>query len=115
MTISQLKELSNEELRVRVATALGWTKVGPKGFGSNDLVGCKTDPGWPFTHVPRFSESLDAISEAEKTLSDEEWDVYRVRVVELAFVSGRPTWRAMMQANARDRSIAFLAVRQSLG
>lgn len=111
MTLQQLKELSNEELRCRVAEELGWIYPGSTCLKHESWRRWIPAKGSIASTVPNYPESLDAIAEAEKTLSDEEWDVYRVRVVELAFVSGRPTWRAMMQASARDRAIAFLAVR----
>lgn len=129
MTISQLKELSNEELRVRCAEACGWTDIREQDWCSpmaDPYDASNISQFWQGINpehgekeeIPNYPESLDAMAEAEKTLSDEE-DFRRYDAV-LGELSGEKIFSLSRQrfkvlAEARQRAIAFVFVRQSLG
>lgn len=107
-SISQLKELSNEELRCRVAEELGWIYPGSTRLKHEQWRRWIPPKGSSTRTVPKYLESLDAIAEAEKTLSDEEF--YGDYCTNLWFICGDPGLKRI-RASARQRAIAFLAVR----
>ena len=65
--------MTDEQINIAVAEDQGWTKIGTKGFGSSDLVGCDVkDPSWPFTPVPNYLNDRDAIIDALSILTEDQ-------------------------------------------
>lgn len=66
--------------------------------------------------TPNYATDLNAMHEAEKTLSDEQHDAYRSKLWEITYVETDFAMlldahaRAYCNATARQRAIAFLAV-----
>jgi hypothetical protein len=72
--------MTSIEIRVAIATAVGWKNIQQRsGFGeAASLTGTPTDAmladGWPArAFIPLYHESLDAMHEAEKALSEAEY------------------------------------------
>lgn len=65
--------LTNEEIRIKVHEALGWTK---RMEGPTHYAWSRGDY-WHYLHeVPNYPESLDACAEFRKTLTDTEKERY---------------------------------------
>lgn len=109
-------EMTDEQMRVAIATHAGWTKIGPKGFGEKMLVGASPkDRAWPFSPLSDYFGDLNAMHEAEKTLTIAQrgW-FWSFLVQETGADQGKcepifPTEGfKMTHATARQRAIAFL-------
>lgn len=123
-TLDKLNAMPARELDCIVAGLAGWTKIGPKGFGFKDMVGCSPkEPAWPFTHIPKFSESLDAMHEAEKVLPEDRKANYADRIwseiplLDLGeHIENEDRFAGDMYgfltATARQRAIAFVLTMQ---
>jgi hypothetical protein len=108
-----MSDPSQQQKREAIATALGWTKIGDKGFGSSSRVGCSPrEPSWPFTPIPEFDKDLNACHTAELALSDEQHHAFRYFLRKIT----RPTgfdmhgWaggRAFSSATAAQRAEAI--------
>jgi hypothetical protein len=105
-------EIDNE-----IAKALGWTDL--KEHCPSSLCPLyhgviPKQPGIPWTStpqlVPRFSQDLNAMHEAEKLLTDEQWFRYRAELWNITPRSfALPDCeRATIHATARQRAEAFL-------
>jgi hypothetical protein len=114
MTIQELSEKSDEELRVMCAGLCGWTKLNPNTW---EHIGSRMSV-WPYSSVPSYPTDLNAMHEAEMTLTDEQHRLYR----KLLFIghynrgegqTNDTADRAMVSAPARQRCIAFIFVKQS--
>ncbi len=69
-----MNELTNEELNRQVAEAMGWKKIGPKGFGSSAIVGAEpNNPSWPFTPLAGFCTDPTAAHTLLDNLREEGW------------------------------------------
>lgn len=110
------EELSEEQKRVKIAVACGWTKIGPKGFGSSELVGADTkDPAWPFSPLPDYFHDLNACAEMEKALTYEQCSEYfnALGAIQAADTTGRngeteyPAQDFWFHATAAQRAEAF--------
>lgn len=74
-----MSDPSQQQKREAIAKALGWTKIGDKGFDSSSRVGCSPrEPSWPFTPIPEFDKDLKACHAAELALSDEQHARFRI-------------------------------------
>lgn len=88
MTLTELQDLSPDEIRVRVAGLMGWTAIkNSDGF----LIGVRPNETRTFetlaclspakrlpcpSHIPKFITSLDSCREFEDAMTDEECDTY---------------------------------------
>lgn len=118
-TLSQLKELSNEELRCRVAEELGWIYPGSTCLKHEQWDRWVPPKGATTRRVPNYTDSLDAIAGAEKTLLENWhepgslWKQYQHALIRIMNLDDSEL--PVEAADARQRAIAFLAVRGSLG
>jgi hypothetical protein len=104
--------MTNEEIRIKVAEALGWKSPfnerewlhgsGPEG---EDVYGkfVGTDPCGDREQVPNYPFDLNACAEFEKTLTDQEHNRCRAHIYSMTF---NP--RECFSATARQRCIAYL-------
>lgn len=77
-------EPTQSEKRIAIAKATGWTKVGEKGFGSKDLVGCRPkETFWAFTPLPDYEKDLNACHEAENAFTSEQHCDFRDHLAKL--------------------------------
>jgi hypothetical protein len=84
--------MTNEQINAAIATECGW-KVDKRGLGWLSPKGCYTEP-------PDYCTDLNAVHDAEQTLSPKEFVTYIEEVMELYYEP--------MRANARQRAEAFL-------
>jgi hypothetical protein len=115
--------LTDEEIRIKVAEAMGWTNITafhfedvvtgkPKILHKGDCPALEIEDQW----LPNYPESLDACAEFEKTLTDEEQQEYFYQLnEEVGLVSPRsPAWLLewsvfkLVTATARQRCLAYL-------
>ena len=106
--------LTDEEIRIKAAEAMGWkwntsTDIGGKAFPECWI---HDDHGfaWHIVDLPNYPADLNACAEFEKSLTEEEHLRYRVRLWNVVITEGdETTWdRQFISATARQRCIAFL-------
>ena len=97
--------LTDEEIRIKVAEAMGW-KVNPVVHN----LGIHPQLQRGHHILPDYPADLSACAEFEKSLTDEEHLRYRVRLWNVVITEGdETTWdRQFISATARQRCIAFL-------
>jgi hypothetical protein len=109
--------MTDEEMRIAIAEACGW-KLGKCGPINAREVGClDSEPYWIHPdgrrdhgddwQPPDFLNSLDAMHEAEETLTDEKFDQYD-EILWCDVDAERKGTRAYLSADARTRATAFL-------
>lgn len=92
--------MTNEEINVAIAQACGWEE---KSFG----------PSWyqSYTKMPNYCNDLNAMREAEKTLSGDQWLDYMLNLqAVLVRHPNRDKWtvcRELRHATARQLAEAF--------
>lgn len=116
MSIAELSALSDDELRVKVAKACGWTNIVQRdGLAS---LGC--DPVGLYDRVLYdYPNDLNACASFERTMSDARFLIYchylsngsaSFRVaIEAVAMSIQVLRRNFVSASPRQRCIAFLA------
>lgn len=104
--------LTNEEIRIRIAEILGLERV----FYTPTAAAVRRK-NWPRSStvpvIPNYPESRDACAEFEKTLTDEGWDEYSDHLSDAA---GVDSWSilagkdrgAIISATPLQRCIAYL-------
>ena len=109
MTLEQVKQLSDEQIRIKVAELLGWRPYSanknkdPKELWLRDT----------YSNVlPKYSTDLNACHEMEETLNDSQKDNFEY-VLGIVIGSGRERWRwHLLHATARQRCEAFIAAKE---
>lgn len=124
--MSQQTELTDDQKRIRIAEFCGWTHCKQSG----DKLACPDaywyppggyiPPGWKepcgmchLYQLPDYLDSLDAIHEAEKKLTDEQYYEFRCHLYGFAIESGDRrdnAYRHVVSAAARQRAEALLRV-----
>ena len=95
-----------EQQRIAIAEACGLTNVAPmivknvKHEGDDITVGIWSDDGW----VPQYLNDLNAMHEAEKTLTDKAHEEFRLNLYDLI----RDDSRLIVSSTATQRAEAFL-------
>ena len=98
--------MTPEKQRVAIAKACGLTNVAPmivknvKHEGDDITVGIWSDDGW----VPQYLNDLNAMHEAEKTLTDKAHEEFRLNLYDLI----RDDSRLIVSSTASQRAEAFL-------
>ena len=98
--------MNPEQQRIAIAEACGLTNVAPmivknvKHEGDDITVGIWSDDGW----VPQYLNDLNAMHEAEKTLTDKAHEEFRLNLCE---VLGDDS-RLIVSSTAAQRAEAFL-------
>lgn len=99
--------LSDEELTIAVATALGWTELMPSRFMPGQVYGFQPGKGPPTyikSRVPDYCHDLNTMHEVEKTIPEVKGLLYWKYLVDLCCAfPGTPVERA----TARQRAEAF--------
>lgn len=115
MSIEELSKLSDEELRVRCAELCGYLQWQNK---DGTVGGWKTEDDddlldWS---PPNYPADLNAMHEAENTMTEEELYSYDDFLLEQNMKSNKRDGNAsdwLWHATARQRCIAFIATMQS--
>ena len=97
--------MTNEQMNVAIAEACGWTDIHDSGPWHNhklwgyppELLG---QGGNAYKYMPDYVYDLNAMHEAEKTLTDDQWHDYVENVGGFC--------QQVMYATARQRAEAFL-------
>ena len=98
--------MTPEQQRIAIAEACGLTNVAPmivknvKHEGDDITVGIWSDDGW----VPQYLNDLNAMHEAEKTLTDKAHEEFRLNLYDLI----RDDSRLIVSSTASQRAEAFL-------
>lgn len=122
MTADQLAHLTDEEKRVKLAEFCGWTEV-RKEFVHFDgwMTLGKREGAEQVDEVPDYLNSLDAISEVEQKLSNDQhaafgnvlqqmiYDQLKSTLCEGSY-HYHPVTRAFISATARQRADAILMI-----
>ena len=98
--------MTNEEIRIKVAEAMGWKPYKPITHDGWPLL--MTPPGKPnregwLEPIPDYLNDLNACAEFEKTMTDQEHNRYRAHIYGMTF---NP--RECFSATARQRAEAFI-------
>lgn len=111
-----LSNLTNEQKRVKIAEACGWRTCPDMGrlFAkwkqnkTGKLADCDE-------HLPDYLNDLNAMAEAEKTLTDDQHKEFRAKLWDIVEPPNKPAWilfeehnRAYASATANQRADAFL-------
>lgn len=99
MTLTELQDLSPDELRVRVAELMGWYVEDELWWHEK----CRT----PLLEdmLPDYDESLDACREFEDAMTRGEWDIYIQELENVTRKQGDevfPKWREVDPCRVRD-------------
>lgn len=96
--------MTNEEIRIKVAGALGITGIWPGGHWNGRDTSGKLVP------VPNYPESLDACAGFEATLTWKEHLSFRKHLWDIVITLGpEDTWdRQFVSADAKTRCLAYL-------
>lgn len=97
--------ITPEEKRIRIAELCGWTRVTPVSFSQWEGVPPAKHEASVLGHsvIPDYLNDLNAMHEAEATLSDEQKDVMQIHMDYSVGVKW-PRWHA----TAAERAEAFL-------
>jgi len=117
MTNEQLKSMSNEEIRIKVAELLDWTECQPASVtldeprGYNPAYADRVNP-WR-TVIPNFPEDLNACHDIEDTLTDIQFCKYVQILCGHTTTGERIQWTGpdagrACRASARQRCDAFI-------
>lgn len=105
--------MNPEKQRIKIAEACGWTDIKPTGNFLQTPCGSDPDPDEGWGSLPDYLNDLNAMHEVEKTLSDEQWREYIVKLARVIAGAKRnekvsvPT-SILISAIAAQRSEAFL-------
>ena len=103
--------MSEEEQRIAIAEACGWTEIEPCTCCDGVSRGYTPTPGAHKKHLPDYLNDLNAMHCAEEMLTDDQWVEYRenIRTVVLGPVRYVSQWcKADIHSTARQRAEAFL-------
>ena len=115
MTLEQIKQLSDEEIRIKVAELLRWKniRVDWDYFDYQDDTGLVATNEIGYTlPLPDYPRDLNACFEMEETLDDSQKDSFEY-VLGIVIGPSRERWRwHLLHATARQRCEAFIAVKE---
>lgn len=97
-----------EQQRIAIAEACGWTDIKRGPYDGLPFGRYKTHQ---LEGVPDFLKDLNAMHDAEKVLTDEQWPIYRdeIRLVVLGPIRMVSDWcKSDIHATASQRAEAFL-------
>jgi hypothetical protein len=101
--------MNPEEQRIAIAEACGWTPT-PEGLYTKDPAGLRPPFRHP-EHLPNYLNDLNAMHEAERRLTDDQWGLYCVALNKLACriqCGNTHTCGYTIAATAAQRAEAFL-------
>jgi hypothetical protein len=121
MIAKEVKKLSDIELNIEVGECVGWVRKSPDSYGiswwihptqgefrqDSPIKGCPFNLG----DLPKYCNDLNAMNDALATLSDEQWNFYRMKlyqILDLGSCSLLHVHRKAHTATARQRAEAFV-------
>ena len=128
MTLEQIKQLSDDEIRIKVAELLGWQCVTEEetsdgidwaGFSPDGTLNSGVNAGeyrgygscgYRFV-LPNYPHDLNACAAMEDTLDDSQKDSFEY-LLGIVIGPGRERWRwHLLHATARQRCEAFIVTK----
>lgn len=106
LTLEQVKALSDEELRVKVAKLCGWGEFHNDHYGSGFWTGPSAVDG---EDPPDYPHDLNAMHVVEEGMTDAQYDTHWNELVAICVRDGR---ERMNSATARQRAEAFVLTMQ---
>ena len=124
MTLEQVKAMTDEELRIRVAELLGWTNICEEShYSYDDMEHCDVLCGVSKTgckdEVPNYPRDLNACHKMEETLTDIQFCKY-VQILcghtttGIKIQWGGPDAGRACRATARQRCEAFIIAKEEV-
>jgi hypothetical protein len=103
--------MSDDQINAVIAEVCGWTRIDQERNGK--FAGRKPTedgPGYCSFYVPTYTHDLNAMHEAESTMTQAQWAYFVAKLAELTRQPGRCDIPAqiLLQATARQRAEAFL-------
>lgn len=123
MTIKELNDMTDDQLRIKLAELLGWRMVeGLLAFPPMTWLKrrippdvLKTIAAVDYTLVPEFPTDLNACHEEENALTDDQTNTYRLRLLDLysrKFHASKQLVSDAVSAKPRQRTIALILTLQ---
>jgi hypothetical protein len=103
--------MTNDQINQRIAEACGWIEVGECENGGFRLRGFPPDRYEAHRKpIPNYCTDLNAMAEAESTMTQLQWAYFVAKLAELTRQPGRCDIPAqiLLQARSRQRAEAFL-------
>ncbi len=117
--------MTNQEINIAIAEACGWKWTGSPeqvaataSFTRPEAWVVRPDGELDFRHnIPSYTTDLNAMHEAEKALTDDQWAQYQIKLGVILHLNSEcpPYWdlqmdesRAFMHSRAEQRAEAFL-------
>jgi hypothetical protein len=97
--------MTNEQINVAIAQACGWTILKKPLSGFGFAAYAKEPNGDPSPGIPDYCDDLNAMHEAEKVLTDDQFKWYTYWVEKLM---PETKYRCYLCATARHRAEAFV-------
>ncbi len=107
MTLAELSALPDDQLRVICAKRCGWTFL-PQPENGASTANWRAPNNHYKWNCPNYPSSLDAMAQAEKTLTDEQKETYPHILADVIGPTKSQYW-TICHSSARQRCIAFLA------
>lgn len=119
MKLEEVKKLTDDELRIKVAELCGWTEISKKEASviGWDYLGKPSKDLTAFYAVPRYSTDLNAMHEAEKIVLNmgDEWGRYTDILIDLIVQEqGYQAAELLVYAPARKRAEAFVLMMETI-
>jgi hypothetical protein len=102
-------EMTNEQINVAIAQACGWTILKKPLSGFGFAAYAKEPNGDPSPGIPDYCDDLNAMHEAEKSISNDLWQCYFNQLARVTKAEQSDD-RVFFCATARHRAEAFLRV-----
>ena len=103
--------MTDDQINAAIAKACGWTEVGECEHGGFRLRGFPPDRYEAHRKpIPEFCTDLNAMAEAESTMTKGQWAFFVAKLAQLTRYPGRfdiPV-QILLQASPRQRAEAFL-------
>ena len=116
MTLEQIKAMTDDELRIKVAELMGWVSVPHRTRPLTGKEFSVDTQGTAWTELPyempNWPGDLNACAEMEDTLDDSQKDSFEY-LLGIVIGPGRERWRwHLLHATARQRCEAFIATKE---
>jgi hypothetical protein len=101
--------MTNEQINFAIVEACGWTDISKYTQAVDGWYGYEPENG-PHSKIPDYCNDLNAMHEAEKVLTEHQWDEYE-KVLRLvcdgcSYYEG--AGKELLHATAKQRAEAFL-------
>jgi hypothetical protein len=98
--------MTNEQINIAIAEACGWREV----YLNQNSMPWGFNIGFNYSQrIPNYCNDLNAMHEAEKTLTDDQFEQYRWILWDISPIVAKKDWyRCYLSSTAHQRAEAFL-------